>query len=265
MLYVVLIIVSFGACLIGAICGIGGGVIIKPLLDATGIMSVDSLSFLSGCTVWGMAVVSVLKKQRQTGSKINGMFDIKLATSMALGSVVGGLAGKSLYQRVIHNLQDTNRIGAIQAAVLFALTLGALLYTIFREQIKSLNIRSRSFGLFVGAFLGIISSFLGIGGGPINLIALYFFFSMETKQAAQYSLYIIMFSQTASLVSAFVSGQTPEFELFHLILMLTSGVLGGVVGTGFMKRLEDRTVDKLFRMLLVIIIVLCLYNFYKYI
>lgn len=265
MLYLVLIIVSFGACLIGAICGIGGGVIIKPLLDATGIMPVDSLSFLSGCTVWGMSVVSVIKKRRQTGRNINEVFDIKLATGMALGSVLGGLAGKSLYQGVIHTFQDTNRIGAIQAAVLLVLTLGALLYTLLRERIKSLHIRSRSFGFFVGALLGIMSSFLGIGGGPINLIVLYFFFSMGTKQAAGYSLYIIMFSQTASLVSTFISGQTPEFKLLYLGLMLVSGILGGAAGSSFMKRLEDKTVDRLFRMLLVIIIVLCSYNFYKYI
>ena len=42
--------------------------------------------------------------------------------------------------------------------------------------------------------LGILSSFLGIGGGPINLVVLFFFFSMDTKTAAQNSLYTILFS-----------------------------------------------------------------------
>ena len=32
--------VSILSCTVGSICGIGGGVIIKPVLDATGIMGV---------------------------------------------------------------------------------------------------------------------------------------------------------------------------------------------------------------------------------
>ena len=40
--------VSILSCTAGSICGIGGGVIIKPVLDATGIMGVSSISFLSG-------------------------------------------------------------------------------------------------------------------------------------------------------------------------------------------------------------------------
>lgn len=39
-----------------------GAVIIKPVLDAVGVMSVSSISFLSGCTVLAMSVVSVYKK-----------------------------------------------------------------------------------------------------------------------------------------------------------------------------------------------------------
>lgn len=43
--------VSFFASIAGAICGIGGGVIIKPVLDMLGLASVATISFLSGCTV----------------------------------------------------------------------------------------------------------------------------------------------------------------------------------------------------------------------
>ena len=40
--------VSILSCTVGSICGIGGGVIIKPVLDATGIMGVSSISFFVG-------------------------------------------------------------------------------------------------------------------------------------------------------------------------------------------------------------------------
>ncbi len=44
----VVLIISVLSSVAGSICGIGGGVIMKPLLDAVGIMSVSEISFLSG-------------------------------------------------------------------------------------------------------------------------------------------------------------------------------------------------------------------------
>ena len=51
MVYVVFILVGFFASVIGCICGIGGGVIIKPVMDAFHLYSVSTVSFMSGCIV----------------------------------------------------------------------------------------------------------------------------------------------------------------------------------------------------------------------
>ena len=58
---IMVLAIAFGASVVGAICGIGGGVIIKPLLDSFGIASVSEISFLSGCTVLSMSCYSVGK------------------------------------------------------------------------------------------------------------------------------------------------------------------------------------------------------------
>ena len=58
-IYAVFLGVSFLASIVGAICGIGGGVIIKPVLDAFGVLDVSAISFLSGCTVLAMSLYSV--------------------------------------------------------------------------------------------------------------------------------------------------------------------------------------------------------------
>ena len=52
-------LVCFAASVIGDLCGIGGGVLAKPLLDAVGVMLVSTVSFLSGLTVLSMAAISV--------------------------------------------------------------------------------------------------------------------------------------------------------------------------------------------------------------
>ena len=50
MKYICFFIALF-ACLLGKMCGMGGGVIIKPVIDALGIMPVASINFPSACTV----------------------------------------------------------------------------------------------------------------------------------------------------------------------------------------------------------------------
>ena len=81
-----------------------------------------------------------------------------------------------------------------------------------------------------------MSSFLGIGGGPINLVVLYFFFSMDTKTAAANSLYIIFFSQLCSLLATLVTSSVPDFRWTVLALMAVGGLGGGVLG----RRLNQR-------------------------
>ncbi|MGC6176872.1 hypothetical protein [Lacrimispora sp. 38-1] len=52
-------LVSFLASIIGAICGIGGGVIIKPTLDLLHLASVSSINFLSGCKVLARGTIQM--------------------------------------------------------------------------------------------------------------------------------------------------------------------------------------------------------------
>ncbi len=70
-LYVIFGAVSFLASVAGAICGIGGGVLIKPILDAFGVLSVASISFLSGCTVLSMSCYSVVKAKMSGSSLVD--------------------------------------------------------------------------------------------------------------------------------------------------------------------------------------------------
>ena len=41
----------------------------------------------------------------------------------------------------------------------------------------------------IGLTVGIISVYLGIGGGPLNIALLVYFFSMKAKDAAAYSIF----------------------------------------------------------------------------
>lgn len=260
MLYVIVFLVCFLSSIAGAICGIGGGVIIKPVLDTFDMMSVAAVSFLSGCTVLSMTTYSVIK------SKISGesLIEQKTGFPLAVGAALGGVAGKWLFSLISSLSPDKNRVGAVQAACLFAVTLGTLFYTLYKDKIKTYKVKAPAVCICIGLVLGILSSFLGIGGGPINLVVLFFFFSMSTKTAAENSLYIIFFSQITSLISSAVTGNVPEFEISMLLLMAAGGIGGGIAGRVINKKMSDRLVNRLFIALMIAILFINLYNIYNF-
>ena len=248
-------LVSFLSCIVGAICGIGGGVVIKPVLDMLHLGSVSTINFLSGCTVLAMSCYSVSKAMINKDSKV----DIATGTPLAIGAALGGLAGKELFGIVKSLFANAEMVGGVQAVTLGVITVGTLLYTIFKARITTRTITNKMICVVVGLLLGIMSSFLGIGGGPINLVVLGYLFSMDSKTAAAISLYIILFSQLASFIATLISG-VPEFEFMALLVMVAGGIGGGIVGRVLNKKMDNRAVDKLFIGLMVVIIGICVYN-----
>lgn len=259
-LFVIFFAVSFGASVVGAICGIGGGVLIKPLLDAFGVLNVATISFLSGCTVLSMSCYSVVKAKLSKDSLV----DMKTGTPLAIGAAIGGIAGKMMFQFLSDLSVNKDRVGAVQAVCLLIITFGTMFYTIRKNKIKTHQVSNSAACGAIGLGLGVCSSFLGIGGGPINLVVLYFFFSMETKTAAQNSLYIILFSQITSLLNTLATGTVPEFGMELLILMVCGGILGGMAGRKINKRIDANMVNRLFIGLMIMIMLICIYNIYQF-
>lgn len=248
--------ISFLASVIGTICGIGGGVIIKPVLDASGILSISVINFLSGCTVLSMSLYSVIK----TSSNQDADITRGLSAYLGIGAVIGGIGGKQVFQMLKIVFGDEAMVGAVQAAALAVITLGTLIYICLKKKIRTLNISNGIFALFIGLMLGGMSSFLGIGGGPINLVLLHFFFSMETKAAAQNSLYIICLSQLSNLIITILKRAVPAVSFFMLAGMIICACSGSFIGQKINARISSAAVDKLFIVLICIIIMICIYN-----
>lgn len=244
------------ATTLGALCGIGGGIIIKPVMDIVTDISVETVSFLSGCTVLAMSAVSLLLV-RGGDAKI----EVKKSTSLALGAAVGGIAGKVLFDLIRKGAVNDGSAGMTQSALLFLLTLGVLAYMTRKSHIRTIRASNIFLCAIIGLLLGITGSFLGIGGGPINLIVLYYFFSMDAKSGAINSIYIIFFSQAAGLIWSFAHSGIPPFSLQILIAMVAGGVFGGFAGRGINRFLSAVWIERVFYVLLVAIAGASAYNF----
>lgn len=254
---IILLIVSLFASVIGAICGIGGGVITKPVLDGLNLpgLGTAEASFLSSLSVLSMAIYSITNIYRSKQNQI----DVKASIPMAIGAAIGGLVGKIVFQMLIVN-SNTTAVGKIQAIVLLILTIGTFFYSLYQQNIPSKRVDSVIFSFMVGFFLGVFSSFLGIGGGPINLVVLGFLFSMNPKVGAQNSLLIILFSQSVSMIYTFSAHHVPDVKIAYILLMITGGLLGGLIGGKINKKISTEGVRKLFLSANVLIILISVYN-----
>ena len=259
-MYLICFLTALLSCVIGKICGMGGGVIIKPVLDALGTMSVASINFLSSCTVTGMTCWSVGKPAVSGGSEINW----KLSTPLAVGAAIGGILGKEMFERVAGLFRDANMAGGVQAFILFIATLATLIFTIFKDRIALRQVSNRILCILIGLVLGMLGSFLGIGGGPFNMAVLYYFFSMSTKIAAQNSLYVILVSQITGLLKTILSGNMPQINVWLLVGMIVYGVIGSEVGGRINKKLSENKATILFECSMVLVLCINIYNMSKF-
>lgn len=248
------------ASIVGAICGIGGGIIIKPALDSFGLMSVSAISFLSACTVLSMSAFSVFRDMTSGASCI----DLKIGLPLSVGGAVGGILGNKVFSSLVSHLYRPDQAGAVQAFFLLLLAAGVFIYTWQAVNIRTFCIHNVFICLAIGIGLGVVSSFLGIGGGPIDLVVLYYFFSMDTKTAAKNALFIILFAQATNLFCSMVSGNIPSVPLILLFGMAGMGILGASIGRRINKMLSERMVSRLFKGVLLAIMVICIFNMRMY-
>ena len=250
------LIVCMLSTMVGAISGIGGGVIIKPMLDMTLSLGMPASSLISSFAVLSMSLFSVgknaLNRQRQA-------LDMMIGVPLAIGSTAGGVTGKASFNAVSAMLAADKAVKATQNVLLLLLMVAVLVSALRKGEQAQQKRRAPAAGLAVGFILGLLAAFLGIGGGPLNMLALTGFYGMLHKEAALYSLFVIIFSQTAGIITALLSGSAlPQAAL--LLTACGAGILGGILGRRFARCMSNHAVRTLYSCALVFIIAVCAVN-----
>jgi len=249
-------LIALFATTAGAIAGISGGIIIRPLLDIIGDFDVRTIGALSSITVLTMAFVSAGKHVLQK-SKIK----YEIVIPLAIGAAGGGVLGQIIFSQVLGALHRGNIVVAIQNAVLLLLVSTVFIYIRKRESIKSYNLKGALPSMLTGLCLGMLSSFLGIGGGPINVAVLIFLFSFDIKTAAVCSIVTILFAQFANVTMLTVTtGFFVDFDLSMLLPMMIGAIAGGFIGAVLNKKMSAKAVENCFSALLLIVITISAIN-----
>lgn len=248
-------IIIFIACTIGAIVGIGGGVIIKPVLDFIGYHSVEVVGFISTCAVFAMSISSSIK---HLSAKTK--FDKKIVILVSIGSILGGIVGNELFDLSLNNL-NSDIVKGVQA-VIIALFIIFVIFYVNSKNIKSFKITNPALIALTGLMLGLMSAFLGIGGGPINTAFLVLLFSFTVKESAVYSVAIIFFSQLSQLITIFINNRFEPYQEYLplIIIAMAVSVIGGIIGSRLNKKLSNNTITKIFSAVLVLVAIINVYN-----
>lgn len=238
---------------IGAISGMGGGVLIKPIFDFIGADSVASVSFFSTVAVFTMSFVSTLR-HLQIGTKINP----KVVIFISVGAVLGGILGNSIFEIFLSLFVDEGHVLMIQ----IILTILTLIFAFFYNRNSWINYQLNTFPWYIlcGLILGFLASFLGIGGGPINVSLLMIMFSFPIKEAVIYSISTIFFSQFSKILTILFTTGFERYDLKMLWFIIPAAILGGILGARLSNILSEKRIALVFQIVIVLVILINIYN-----
>lgn len=245
--------VVFLATLLGSFVGLGGGVIIKPVLDVINAHSLTEISFFSSCAVFTMSITSTTRHIiKKTPIKPS------IVLLVALGSVGGGLLGNYLFNYALSVSSTPNTVRGIQSAILAVFLVCVIIFV--SGNFKTFNVKNPIAILLSGLLLGTAAAFLGIGGGPINVAFLTLMFSFTMRDAAVYSVAVIFFSQCANIISTYIKTGFSGFDMKVLLVIIPVAVIGGFIGSILNRKCNEKAIKVTFTIAVSSVAALSLYN-----
>ena len=266
-----IVVLGFVVGLLSGMFGVGGGFLTTPFLIFYGIP--PTVAVASATTqITGASVSGVMAHMRRGG------VDFKMAGVMIVGGLFGSLVGAALF-RV---LQSSGQIDVV-IGLLYVLILGGIGSLMLKDSLVALGYlgpkaeadapprrhnrwvaslpfrwRFYSSGLFIspvapltlGFIAGILTVFLGIGGGFILVPAMIYLLAMPARIVIGTSLVMVLAVSAATTMVHSLTTRAVDIVLAGLLLV------GGVIGAQYGALLTLRIKPDLMRLALAVIILL---------
>ena len=247
--------------------GVGGGFLMTPLLFFIGIPPAVAVASEAN-QILGASFSGAIAHFRRKN------VDIKMGFLLILGGIIGSIFGVELF-RIFKNLGQLELI----IKVCYVLFLGIIGIIMFFESLRALNYKSKNIkvrktrhhswvqglplkmrfrtsnlyissipAVFIGFFVGILASIMGIGGGFIIVPAMIYILGMPTKVVVGTSLFQIIFVTGVTTYLHAVKNFSVDIILSFLLLV------GGVIGAQFGVRIGLKLKAEQLRILLAILV-----------
>ena len=256
-LLVGLLFTAAGAGVLGAILGLGGGILLVPILT---LFFGVSLPYAMGASIVSVIATSC---GAAAGHLRSGLANVRLGLFLAVATVTGALAGAALVGVVpphalevlfglalLYSAASTLRrldvdvadpLEADPLALRFGLQ-GAYYDRALARDVPYRAVRvARGTGVMFAA--GMLSGLLGIGSGAFKVLAMDHFMRLPMKVSTATSNFMIGITAAASAGVYFSRGDIHPVIATPVAL----GVLGGsFIGTHVVTRVRNATLRRLF-------------------
>lgn len=235
-------VIGIAAGIVGSLLGLGGGIIISPILTLTGSLpsQVASTSLLAVASTGASSSLSYSIKK-----KISYSIGIKIAAFAVPFSVIGALVSSNL------NPDEFKLYFAI-------LLISTSLYLLVRKPIKENRRNQENRGRLISNTLlyggssaaGFISSLFGIGGGIIFVPLLFAVKKLSMQQSVATSQLSILITSVAGILTHSVLFQQDYVFAGSIAL---GALIGAQVGSFIAIKISERVLTTLFCFSLIII------------
>jgi len=231
-----LIPLGFVAGVLGSMVGLGGGIIVVPVLTFLGFPPTAAASN-SLFAALSNAIASTISYSRQ--KRIEYSLGIKLGLLTIPGTIIGAVISTDVSPDIFK--------------ILFAFVLiSSAVYIFLRKKIetkeKTLSKQMMVFAIGASFFAGIISSFFGIGGGIIFVPLMVVGMGMAMKKAAPTSQLILLFASLSGVIVHTILGH-PDF--LQAGLLMIGSFAGGLVGARLSVDIKERSLQILVSIVIV--------------
>jgi len=232
-----LIPLGFAAGILGSMIGLGGGIIVVPILTFLGFPPTVAASN-SLFAALSNSIASTISYSRQ--KRIEYFLGLKLGLLAIPGTILGAIISTDIAPDIFK--------------ILFGFVLVAsAIYIFLRKQIESREkVISKQMILFaIGSsfFAGIISSFFGIGGGIIFVPLMVVGMGMSMKKAAPTSQLILLFASLSGVIVHSILGH-PDF--LQAGFLAIGSFFGGLVGAKLSLSIKERNLKILVSVVILI-------------
>jgi len=235
--YLWLIPLGFIAGVLGSMIGLGGGIIVVPVLTFFGFPPTLAASS-SLFAAFSNAVASTFSYSRQ--KRIDYSLGLKFGLLCIPGTVLGAYISSDVTPGVFK--------------MLFGIVLVfSAIYIFLRKKIetkeKNMTKQMIVFAIAASFFAGVLSSFFGIGGGIIFVPLMVVGIGMTMKKAAPTSQFILLFASLSGIITHSVLGH-PDFLQAGLLSL--GAFAGGIVGARLSLDVKERYLQILVSSIIII-------------
>ncbi|MEM0448894.1 MAG: sulfite exporter TauE/SafE family protein [Methanomassiliicoccales archaeon] len=245
------------AGLIGSLLGLGGGIIIVPVLA---LVFRYSMQQAIGTSLMAVIATSIGSSSKYVGQGLSNVrLGLVLSTVTSLGSLIGALFAVYMDQRLLaavfawvllYTAFSMTREKS-EEAVCASYDCGVLdLSCAYKEGDRDVEYATRNLGKgMLGSLTGgVQSGMLGVGGGVINVPVMRLWMGVPLRAACATSNYMIGLTALAGAIVYY------QFGLIQALLaaVVAIGVfLGAVAGSRLSCRVQGRTLKLVFSVVLV--------------